>query len=254
MDHERAISFGLHGRYDRVRPRYPSEAIDHVMKVASRVTRRVLEIGCGTGICTRAFLRRGADVVAIDPDADMLAVARSRSDPTDLVSWERARFEDWDPEARVFDLVVAAQSWHWVEAESGRQRVADVLRSGGALALLWNRPSPDGFEHREALDEVYRAVAPNLVPGAASVFTSTLQAEADRLREIGSFQSIETKTYAWSRTLTSDEYVGLLGTHSDHSLLDADTRERLFDEVRGVLAGGTIDARYHTVVVSATRA
>ena len=211
MDHERANSFGLNAdQYDRVWPRYPSEAINHVMRVATRPTRRVLEIGCGTGICTRAFLRRGAHVVAIDPNSDMLVVARSRSDATDLVSWEQARFEDWDPEARMFDLVVAGQSWHWIEPEIGCRRAAAVLRPGGALALMWNRPAPDGFEHRAALDEGYRAVAPNLVPGAASVFTFTLKAEADRLRAVGPFQSIETITFAWSRTLTSDEYVELL--------------------------------------------
>ena len=36
---------------------------------------RVLEIGCGTGNLTRALLARGATVVAIDQNPDMLAVA-----------------------------------------------------------------------------------------------------------------------------------------------------------------------------------
>ncbi len=41
---------------------------------------RVLEVGCGTGLDTAFLAARGADVVAIDPSADMIARARARID------------------------------------------------------------------------------------------------------------------------------------------------------------------------------
>lgn len=37
---------------------------------------RVLEIGCGDGRLTRAYCDEAASVVAVDPDADAIALAR----------------------------------------------------------------------------------------------------------------------------------------------------------------------------------
>jgi SAM-dependent methyltransferase len=99
----------------------------------------VLEIGPGTGKATVALAWRGATVVAVEPDAGMAAVARrvAAGLPVEVVL---GRFEDHQVVAGSFDVVAAAQSWHWVEHTGGAAVAARALRPGGVLAAWWNRP------------------------------------------------------------------------------------------------------------------
>ena len=68
---------------------------------------RVLEIGCGTGALTEQLLERGANVVALDHNPEMLDHARARlvdARPDRLVLHERTaaeidRFEDGEFDA-----------------------------------------------------------------------------------------------------------------------------------------------------------
>ena len=42
------------------------------------------------------------------------------------VGVEVATFEDWDPAARLFDVLTAGMTWHWVDAEAGAEQAARV--------------------------------------------------------------------------------------------------------------------------------
>ena len=95
----------------------------------------MLDVGAGTGIATRAMMRRGARVVASDIDALMLRRLRSR-EPAPSVAVARA--EQLPLRDGSVDLVTSAQAWHWVEVERGTAEVARVLRPGGAVAVWWN--------------------------------------------------------------------------------------------------------------------
>lgn len=94
----------------------------------------MLDVGAGTGIASKQLADAGADVVAVEPDPEMAAVAAAKGLTVDV-----ATFEDWEPAGRTFDLVVFAQSFHWVEPGSALTKVAGLLTDGGRLALLWNR-------------------------------------------------------------------------------------------------------------------
>ena len=72
-----------------------------------------------------------------------------------------ARFEDWDPDGRRFDAVVAGQTWHWIDPVAGAAKAAEVLRPGGRLALFWNVMDLPP-EIARAFAEVYVRIAPDL--------------------------------------------------------------------------------------------
>jgi SAM-dependent methyltransferase len=131
-DRRRAEAFGLAADdYDRYRPRYPRSLITGLV-CGSHV--RALDVGAGTGIASAQLMEAGADVLAVEPDSRMARMASDNG-----IRIEQAPFDDWQPAGRSFDLVVFAQSFHWVQPQRALEKVASILRPGGRLALLSNR-------------------------------------------------------------------------------------------------------------------
>ena len=145
---ERANSFGGAAQnYDTYRPRYPDRLIDDVLAPDAH---RVLEAGAGTGIASMQMVERGADVLAVEPDTRMAAVAQAKG-----ITVELATFEDWDPAGRRFDRVVFAASFHWVDPAVALPKIRGILDEGGKLALIWNRLRPTNPTRAE-FEAIYR--------------------------------------------------------------------------------------------------
>jgi SAM-dependent methyltransferase len=53
--------------YDKVRPPYPEEIVEHIIPLAALPTQaRIFEVGCGTGQRRLPFAKRGYAVVAVE--------------------------------------------------------------------------------------------------------------------------------------------------------------------------------------------
>src|SRR4051812_42004360 len=81
--------------YDRVRPGYPDELFADLVTV-TRMDEgsSVLEVGCGTGQATRSLAALGCAVTAIEPGAEMAALARERTAACRNVNVETSTFEE----------------------------------------------------------------------------------------------------------------------------------------------------------------
>lgn len=133
---------GFADSYDRFRPRPPRELLEVLCRYA-RVERPrlVVDLGCGTGLSTRAWSGTAERVVGIEPNPAMLAVA----EPAPGVEYRRGYSNDTGlPDARA-DIVTASQSLHWMEPEPTFAEAARILRPGGIFAAYdydW-RPTVD---------------------------------------------------------------------------------------------------------------
>ncbi len=128
-----ARSFGsVADAYDRGRPSYPREAAAFLTGPEPLT---VLELGAGTGKLTEQLLALGHDVHATEPDPAMLAVLRERLPE---VRTSQTGAEEIPASDRAFDVVVAAQCFHWFDAERALPEIARVLKPGGHLSLVWN--------------------------------------------------------------------------------------------------------------------
>lgn len=119
--------------YHRVRPGYPSAAVDFLLPEGAR---SAADLGAGTGKFTALLLERGLEVTAVDPSADMLAQLHLAC-PGAITRTGTAEATGLPDLA--FDVVSAAQAWHWVDPVAGSTEAARILRPLGTLALVWNQ-------------------------------------------------------------------------------------------------------------------
>jgi SAM-dependent methyltransferase len=246
-DRSRAESFGNVARlYDRARPTYPPALLDWLLSDGKR---RVLDIGCGTGIAGGLFAARGCEVIGVEIDARMAAVARTKG-----LEVEVASFEQWDDRGRRFELAISGQAWHWIEPRVGAAKVAAVLGDRGRIACFWNMGDPPAHV-RERLDPVYERLGPELVNPSVVLGNPGRRGEdtAAALDDSGLFDAAEIRRFEWSRTYTTDEWLALIATHSDHQALGEARLQALRDAVGAALdaVGGTFEYRYETVLVTA---
>lgn len=133
---------GEGGAYDLVRPAYPDEAVAALLGAApvrggaaAQQPLRVADIGAGTGKMSELLARAGAIVDAVEPSEAMRAQASFMPG----VTWHDGVAEDTGLPDGAFDIVVFAQSWHWVDSERAGVESARILAPGGALGIVWNQ-------------------------------------------------------------------------------------------------------------------
>jgi SAM-dependent methyltransferase len=245
MARERRLSFGQVAElYDRTRPSYPPELVSDVIAFAGPKGSPALEVGAGTGKATELFAARGVSVLALEPSAEMAALARRRCAAYPAVEVEEIDFERWQPGGRCFVLVFSAQAWHWVRPGVKYVQARLALQDGGALAVFWNLAAWDRCEARSGLLAAYERAAPRFVPRPGPMHPAAPAPPllwGDWEREIGTaagFEASELRQYEWNLTYPGAEYQALLRTHSDHMLLPEAQREDLLEQI-----GAAIDAQ-----------
>lgn len=231
-----------------------TDALDTVIDPSALTA---LEIGAGTGKATEAFARRGVPVLALEPDPAMAAVAARRTLAFPSVRIEQAAFEDWPVDAGSVDLVFSGQAWHWVRPEVRGPKAAGALRPDGVLALFWHRPDwPEDDPVRAALDACYVEHAPGLRargPSFPGLGPMPDRREREEIADSSLFTDVVARHHPWASESTTDDYLDLLATQSDHRLLPDEDRRRLLNAVRAVIdeLGESIRVPYDTLLVLA---
>ncbi len=232
--------------YDAARPTYPRALIGDLVTWASpRDGRpRALEVGAGTGKATRLLSAAGVDVVAIEPSAEMAAVARRTTGAgAGMVELIESDFEHAALGGRRFPLVFAAQAWHWVALPDGYVRAREALEPGGRLVVFWNRPQWAESALRAELNDIYEAHVPAelhggpLHPTSGDPLARAGEEWETEIAGVDGFAEPQVRLHDWSLDYAPDGYVDLLRTISEVRLLDPDTREHFLEAVRAAILG-----------------
>jgi SAM-dependent methyltransferase len=206
--------------YDRGRPGYPDAVFDALGPLSGL---DVADVGAGTGIATRALVRRGARAVAVDPSRPMLARAVDRSEGLVALVADGAHLPLRDGSV---DLVTFAQSWHWLDPELRDDEVHRVLRPGGRWAGWWNHARGAPWLDR------YWDLVERATPGVLRT-----QRDIDwgaGLHASGRFAVRDRISVAWERTMSIDHQLTDNASHSHIAALAPPDRERLLADLRRV--------------------
>jgi SAM-dependent methyltransferase len=257
MPAERRLAFGeVAALYDRARPSYPAELVDDVLEFSGAAAGgRALEVGAGTGKATALFAERGLEIVALEPSPEMAAIARRNCSPYQDVTIEPGEFERRPPDGAGFKLLFSAQAWHWIPRELRYAKAREMLEPDGTLAVFWNRPAWDTSPLAHELASIYQRVVPDLGAGVgpgpmdpAGISRDWWTDWTREFSEAPGFGSPESRSYRWHEPYTTDSYLELLQTHSDHIVLAEPGRARLFDAIAALIDahGGTLELPYAT--------
>ncbi len=241
--------------YDRQRPSYPSQFIDAVLAFAGLdqdATTPVAEVGAGTGKASALFAARAIPLTCLEPSPAMAAIARRNLAAFHDAAVQETSFEDWQPTAHTYGLLFAAQSWHWVSPEVRYVKACRALRPHGTLAVFWNvMVSRGGAALERDLNIAYGDLAQGKGrPGRAERVEANDwvlgEMEASGLFEPGPATVLREP---WLCTYETESWLQLLSTHSDHRMLDEDTRAGLLDRIRAAVDanGGRVEVGYVTV-------
>ncbi|MDR3673597.1 MAG: methyltransferase domain-containing protein [Holophaga sp.] len=122
--------------YVRGRPSYPAALLQWLTgAMALGPGRTCVDLGAGTGKFTRLLAETGAEVIAVEPVAEM------RARLTAGLPGVRAlpgTAQAMPLEAGAADAVLCAQAFHWFATGEALAEIHRVLAPNGRLGLVWN--------------------------------------------------------------------------------------------------------------------
>jgi SAM-dependent methyltransferase len=231
--------------YDAARPSYPDEVFEALEPLEGL---RVLDVGAGTGIATRALVARGAEVVAVDRGREVLRRATARTPGLMTVMADGTVLPIRSVGA---ELVCFAQAWHWLDESSRVAEAFRVLRPGGRWAGWWSHARADG---QPWFDRYWTAIESSC-PG-----THRDQRDIDWGATVavpGVFEVDERITIPWVRHISVEDWMTDQASHSYVAALPPQPRTDLLSELRTILdeqfPDGAIRVQYETWLWIATR-
>ncbi len=124
--------------YAAYRPTYPKTLIAMVANdLRLAPSDRLLDLGCGPGQLALAFAPFCRQIVAMDPEPDMLAAAaREAAQAGVAVTLIQGSSFDLAPELGLFRLVTMGRSFHWMDRKATLALLEAMVVADGGLAFF----------------------------------------------------------------------------------------------------------------------
>lgn len=155
---------GLSENYDKYRPDYPAICFEIIKKMVEsndsvpNMVHRVLDVGCGTGKCTKMLreqFKEDDHIYGIDTSTDMLSIAKSQHSDIDFrFGYAESFYSDYQN----LDCIVTAQAIQWFDREKFYSQVYSSLSKNGVFCVLQNNRdwrNSDFLDEYESLMEKY---------------------------------------------------------------------------------------------------
>jgi ubiquinone/menaquinone biosynthesis C-methylase UbiE len=241
---------GFADHYNAFRPKPPAVLLDALTRYAGGPPLRcVVDLGSGTGLSTRAWAARAGEVVGVEANESMRAVAERETVEENVRYVAGFASETGLPDG-VADLVTCSQSFHWMEPAPTLAEAARLLRRGGVFAAYDYDTPPlvhpeidaafaDHLARRRRLRDEHRVEAG---------WTRTPKAShLERIQESGHFRHAREAVFHDEAEVGADDVIGFahsLGLVPELRALGATEEElgltRLAEVTRQVLGTGRI--------------
>jgi SAM-dependent methyltransferase len=173
--------------YDTHRPGTPPALLD-LLCLAAQVERPnlVVDLGSGTGLSTRAWADRAAEVVGVEASTEMKRLAEKATTPPNVRYIDGYALETGLADG-IADVVTCSQSFHWMEPAPTLAEGARILRPGGVFAAYdYDWPPVVHWEVEAAFEELLDRVRELREPLGRPSYEK--EAHLDRIEQSGHFR------------------------------------------------------------------
>jgi 2-polyprenyl-3-methyl-5-hydroxy-6-metoxy-1,4-benzoquinol methylase len=200
--------------YAKYRLPYPSELFEHVKSsFGLNASKRVLDLGCGTGQLSIPLSNSVKEVVAIDANAEMIeeGLKQAHLAARTNIAWREMAAEVISPELGVFHLALFGGSFHWMDRALVLERCYEILEPGGGIAIISGGSSiwkgKQAWE-RTAVKVIQKWLGPDRRTGGGTFPTDFIRHE--ELVAQSRFQNMIIGEIKRSHVWTLEAFIGLL--------------------------------------------
>ncbi len=222
-------------KYEKYRPQYNDEVYEEIFSYSNLANKdKVVEIGCGTGQATKAFLDFNCDVTALEIGNELAKYTMEKYQNHGNFNVINTPFEEFQGPNNHYDLIYSATAFHWIPPEIGYKRALDLLKQGGSIALFWNRPSISKENKclESEIKQLYTKYLGELDSERPRISKENLYSQVQNELSHYGFIEVEMKTFHNFRILSGEEYTGLLETYSDHMSLHDSIKTPFYCSIR----------------------
>ncbi|WP_051540141.1 methyltransferase domain-containing protein [Clostridium ihumii] len=235
--------------YDKARPSYPKEMFLDIINYSNiNFKHKALEIGIGTGKATMPILQSGCNVTSIELGNNLAEHVKDKFSNYSNFNVINDDFMKYPFDSESLDFIYSATAFHWLPEEEAFTKIQNILKMNGTIALFWNHPFPNRED--DISNIVNRKIYDKYRPTNKKIeefSKKDCEIYVDKLNKFG-FKDVVCKLYHRKRTLTSDEYIELLNTYSDHRALQIDLKNNFERDMKSSIdeVGGKINI-YDTI-------
>ncbi|GFP76488.1 class I SAM-dependent methyltransferase [Clostridium fungisolvens] len=222
--------------YDKWRPTYCEELFEDIFRYSEiSKDKNALEVGIGTGQATTPFLNAGYNVTAVELGNNLAEFSREKFKEYKNFKVYNTSFEEFQCEDNIIDILYSATAFHWIPESIGYPKILRLLKDNGTIALFWNKPSPADEEYSLHLEiqKIYEKYWPST--------DKLLESNSERYKRISEtiktygFRDLEMKLYHKTRKFSSEEYICLLNTYSDHRTMPEPSKQLFENEIKDII-------------------
>ena len=233
MDY-RKIFDSIPDEFDKWRPHYCKELFADLIEYAKLDSEKMaLEVGSGTGQASEPILKTGCSYLAIELGENFVEIMKNRFDSYSNFQIVNADFETYIFDHEQFDLVYAASAFRWIPEKIGYPKAYEILKSGGTFAMFVMHPDlrpGRGYTDEPLYSKIQEVYAEYFHP--ETEFTCSFDYDA---RDKYGFVDLEYHEYLKTREYSANDYVSLIGTYSDHLLLQEPYKSKFYEGIREVI-------------------
>lgn len=214
------------GDYGTYRAGFPESLFDRLAEFNIGLPdHTVIDLGTGTGTLARGFALTGCKVIGVDPDPQMLGVAKELDHENKVsITYVEAKAESTCLDSGAADVVTAGQCWHWFDRPRVIAEVIRLLKPRGKLVIAYFDWLPLTGNVVEATEELIMRYNPDWhLSGGLGMYPQWLPG----LSEAG-MQNIQTFSYDMDVRYTPEAWRGRIRASAGVAALDAGSA-RKFD-------------------------
>jgi len=230
--------------YARYRPDYPFKVIKLLRgKFGLSKNSRVLDLGCGTGQIALNITPYVSEVIAVDPQDDMLKEGRDLAGTKKVtnIRWvlgDSGDLSSMSAQIGNIDLTIIARAFHWMDREQVLKDLYRITKADGGVAIIQDSGPRDGpsLPWKEIIDQTVRHwLGEERKAGTDDTYSHPTKRHETILQE-SKFQDFEFMEFHVERSWSIDQIVGYIYSASSSSLpvlgdrkepFEADLRKRL---------------------------